>query len=66
MKAFMNSQVQERRETINFSPGDSAAKDILSLFVRASEDEGGKAAFSDEELVPLSNCSKVVVLNDRT
>jgi len=51
MRAFMNSQVQERRETINSSLGDNAAKDIFSLFVRASEDEGGKMGFSDEELI---------------
>ena len=60
----MHSHVQERREAINSSADDNTAKDIFSLFVRASEDEGGKMGLSNEELVPISNCSKVAVLNN--
>ena len=60
----MNSQVQERREAINSSAFDNKAKDIFSLFVQASEDEGGKMGLSNEELVSICNCSEVVMLND--
>ncbi|KAG2154041.1 cytochrome P450 [Suillus clintonianus] len=49
MRAFMNSHVQARREAIN-SAGDDTPKDILSLFVRASE-EGGKLGLDNEELI---------------
>jgi hypothetical protein len=61
----MNAQIQTRREAINSSAGDDTAKDLFSLFVRASENEGSKMGFSNEELVPLSTCSDVVVLNAR-
>lgn len=60
----MNSQVQERREAINSSTCGDKAKDVFSLFVQASEDEGGKMGLSNEELVFICNCSEAVVLND--
>ncbi|KAJ8597312.1 cytochrome P450 [Rhizopogon salebrosus TDB-379] len=51
MRAFMTAQIQTRREAINSSAGDDTAKDLFSLFVRASENEGSKMGFSNEELI---------------
>ncbi|KAG1739195.1 cytochrome P450 [Suillus paluster] len=51
MRAFMNSHVQAKREAINSSVGDDTAKDLLSLFVRASEDEAEKMRLDNNELI---------------
>ncbi|KAG1835085.1 cytochrome P450 [Suillus variegatus] len=51
MRAFMNSHIQARREAIGSSAGDDTSKDILSLFVRASEHDEGKLHLDNKELI---------------
>lgn len=63
MRAFMNSHVQARREAINSSADDDTSKDILSLFVRASENDEGKRRLDDKELVQFSKILDIVLLN---
>lgn len=47
----MNSHVRARREAINSSADNDTSKDILSLFVRASELDEGKRRLDNEELI---------------
>ncbi|KAH7926118.1 cytochrome P450 [Leucogyrophana mollusca] len=49
MRAFMHAQVRARKEAMH-SAG-TREKDVFSLLVEASEDEGGKMALGDEELI---------------
>ncbi|KIJ66894.1 hypothetical protein HYDPIDRAFT_149950 [Hydnomerulius pinastri MD-312] len=54
MRAFMQSQVSTRREAIRSEADDGpkkSAKDVFSLLVRASENEGGKMGLDDNELI---------------
>ncbi|KAG1905445.1 cytochrome P450 [Suillus fuscotomentosus] len=51
MRAFMNSHIQARREAIDSSADDDTSKDILSLFVRASEHDEGKLHLDNKELI---------------
>jgi hypothetical protein len=63
MRAFMDSHVQARREAINSSADDDTSKDILSLFVRASEHDEGKRRLDDKELVHFFKNLDIVLLN---
>jgi hypothetical protein len=59
----MNSHVRARREAINSSADNDTSKDILSLFVRASELDEGKRRLDNEELVHFSKNLNIVLLN---
>jgi hypothetical protein len=59
----MDSHVQARREAINSSADDDTSKDILSLFVRASEHDEGKRRLDDKELVHFFKKLEIVLLN---
>ncbi|KAH7920397.1 cytochrome P450 [Leucogyrophana mollusca] len=49
MRVFMHEHVRARREAIHSS--ETREKDVFTLLVEASEEEGGKMAMSDEELI---------------
>ncbi|KAH7913523.1 cytochrome P450 [Hygrophoropsis aurantiaca] len=49
MRAFMHAQVQERKKALHSSA--TREKDVFSRLVEASEDEGGKMALKDDELI---------------
>jgi hypothetical protein len=63
MREFMNSHVQGRREAMNSSADDDTSKDILSLFVRASEHDEDKRRLDNEELVHFSKVLEILLLN---
>lgn len=58
----MNSHIQARREAIDSSADDNTSKDILSLFVRASEHDEGKLHLDNKELVLFSRISENILL----
>jgi cytochrome P450 len=54
MRVFVRSQVNTIRETIRSEVANGEVKpgkDLFSLLIHASEDEGGKRGLSDDELV---------------
>ena len=56
MRVFVRSQVNTIRETIrseiaNVDGDIKPGRDLFSLLIHASEDEGGKRGLSDDELV---------------
>ncbi|KAF9243485.1 cytochrome P450 [Melanogaster broomeanus] len=51
MRAFMQSQISVRREDMRSRGEKKPARDIFSLLVRASGDEGGKMGLDDKEVI---------------